>query len=35
MNYWQGKKIRLRSIEPSDAEYFYDLKYLTVSLHLW
>ena len=23
MNYWQGKKIRLRAIEPSDAEYFY------------
>lgn len=22
MNYWQGKKIRLRAIEPSDAEHF-------------
>ena len=23
MNYWQGKKIRLRAIEPGDAETFY------------
>jgi RimJ/RimL family protein N-acetyltransferase len=23
MNYWQGKNIRLRAIEPSDAESFY------------
>ena len=22
-NYWQGKNIRLRAIEPSDAEVFY------------
>lgn len=22
MNYWQGRKIRLRAIEPSDAEHF-------------
>ena len=22
MNFWQGKKVRLRAIEPSDAEYF-------------
>jgi RimJ/RimL family protein N-acetyltransferase len=23
MNYWQGKRIRLRAVEPSDAEFFY------------
>ncbi len=23
MNYWQGKRIRLRGIEPDDAKYFY------------
>ncbi len=23
MNYWQGKNIRLRALEPSDAEFFY------------
>jgi len=22
MNFWQGKKVRLRAIEPSDAETF-------------
>lgn len=24
MNYWEGKKIRLRSLEPEDAEFFYN-----------
>lgn len=23
MNYWEGQKIRLRSIEPEDYEFFY------------
>jgi RimJ/RimL family protein N-acetyltransferase len=24
MNYWEGEKIRLRSLEPEDAEFFYN-----------
>jgi len=24
MNYWEGEKIRLRSLEPGDAGFFYN-----------
>ncbi len=24
MNYWQGKKVRLRGLEPEDADFFYN-----------